>query len=130
MADSIKGRVPFEAGGKSYALRLSINAQAVYEEAAGESVIASMTNLNAKADSVLRLRRMFWAGLQGAGHVMTLAQAGDLMEEVGLNPAARLVTQAFLLAYPQPDPEEADSSAEGDAGNSKRGRKTKDPAAA
>jgi len=112
--NSTRGAVPFEVEGESYVLRLTTNAQVRYQDAAGESLLRAVAALQKEPDDLRRLRRIVWAGLS---HIpgMTEEKAGDLMDALGLHEAARLIGEAFRLAFP-----EAQAGGNGSAGKPKK----------
>lgn len=93
----MRGQVTFEAAGQDYALHFTINRLCQLEEDTGQGVIAHLGKLD-RPESItfIDLRTMFRAGLVGD---FTRDQAGDLMQEVGINRVLALVTEAMGAAF-------------------------------
>lgn len=103
------GGVEFEAGGKRRVLRYSMNALVRLEEATGRSV-TELGELLGEGARMTDVRLMFWAALDGAP---TLDEAGDVMDEIGLDRAGRLISEAFQAAFPAADGEQGNGAATG-----------------
>lgn len=100
----MRGAVTFEAGGKSYRLRLTTNALCSLEEQTGKSVEGLLDDLSVPGRKVTTFRLLFRAAL---GDV-TLDAAGELIDELGAGEADRLFTEVLRLTFPP-----RDASAEG-----------------
>jgi len=102
MSNSLRGAVPFEVDGVSHHLRLTTNAQAVYEDKAGEDVVTALRAMFKAPNRrhVARVRRLFWAGLS---HVpgMTEDVAGDMIDALGYSEANAIIGKAIALAMPE-----------------------------
>lgn len=98
------GRVEFEAGGIQHYLKLSTNAHVRYQRHCGETLLAGIGAVQKNAADVDRLRSLFWVAMS---HVegLTEDQAGDIMDEVGINIAIELLSAAVNEAYPAPKKE-------------------------
>ena len=101
MANPIKGEVAFEADGATWKASFSVNALCELEEALGMPVpeIGKIMTANM---SIKHLRAVFWAGLLDH-HGVDLSEAGRVMTLIGIEAAARVVGDAFSLAFPQED---------------------------
>lgn len=103
-----RGAIEFEAAGKPFVLRLTTNAQVRFKEAQGRSIIKALAEMETSADPDLgAIRAMFQHCLTPE---VTADEAGDIMDEVGILEAARLIAEAASLAYPTPDPRPAPPS--------------------
>lgn len=98
-----RGSISFEAGGKSLAIAMTTNAMCMYQDAAGETLLTGLAALQADPSDIRRVRRMFWAGLSHAVAV-TEAEAGDIMDEVGVAEAVSLLSRAATAAFPAAEP--------------------------
>lgn len=116
--NSKRGAISFETEGGQRALRFSTNAMVSYQDAMGETLMDGLQTLHENPGDMKRLRALFWAGL-GAG---SLADAGDLLDEVGMTEAFRIVGEAASLAFPPP-PAAPEGEAEPAAGNVPKGRR-------
>lgn len=111
------GTVDFEAGGKSYSMRISTNAQVRYQRAAGETFLEGLNAVEDKPSDTERLRRLVWASLSHLDGV-TEDAAGDIMDELGIQAAINKLSEAVGVAYPT-------SSASGNAQGTKPDRPKK-----
>ncbi|PTR15392.1 hypothetical protein C8J28_114113 [Cereibacter azotoformans] len=112
----IRGAIPFEAEGRARFLRLTTNAQVRYQERAGETLVDAIVAMQGEASQgdMLRLRRLIWAGLGHEG--LSEDAAGDLIDEIGLAEASRLLGDAIRAAFPEAAKAEAETGdAEGNA---------------
>lgn len=111
------GTVEFEVGGKAHTMRLSTNAQVRYQRAAGESLLRGLEEIQEDPSDTERLRRLIWASMS---HVegMTEDDAGDIMDEMGIEQAIAKLTEAVTAAYPK-----ASADASGNGAPAKRSRK-------
>lgn len=112
------GTVEFEVGGKTHTMRMSTNAQVRYQRAAGETLLAGLAEIQDDPSDTERLRRLIWASMS---HVdgLTEDDAGDLMDEMGIEHAIQRLTEAVTAAYPQASKTAADAS-----GNGERAKKS------
>lgn len=97
MANREKGEVSFEAGGKQYTLRYSSNALCELEDALNlgiNDIIARMKNMRVKD-----ARAIFWAGLTDNHPDIDLKAAGRMLDEIKIEKATSLITEAFSLAF-------------------------------
>lgn len=102
MSNKAKGETSFEVGGKQYRLVYSINALCELEDAFGEGVIQVAAKMSDPAKLRLKtLRTMFWAGLRDLDGDITEKAAGEMMTELGLARAVKLVSDAFVAAFPE-----------------------------
>ena len=110
--------VDFEAGGVSYSMRMTTNAQVRYQRAAGESLLRGLNEIQNDTSDTERLRRLIWASLS---HIDGLTEdaAGDIMDELGIEAAIGKLSEAVTAAYPK---------ASADASGNARGAAKKAPA--
>ena len=101
---TVDGTVRFEAGGKDRALRFTTNALCLLEDKLDLSAMQIGNELQFGV-SIVTLRGMFWAGL--GDDEMTLAQAGEIIDAVGIKRAREIATEAFAAAFPD---EEGDAT--------------------
>lgn len=90
----------FEASGKRYTLRYGNNALAELEGLLGLPITQIGERFTTGAVGVREMRNIFWAGLMMQHPELSLVDAGNLMDEVGLQRVAELVTEAFGEAFP------------------------------
>src|SRR5262245_54422767 len=107
MANKAKGEVGFEADGKAYTLVFTFNAMCALEsQLDGETfagVAAAMVSGRLKA---MHIRAMIWAGLQRDHKGVTVNQAGDLVDDIGLTGTTGSFAhlQEFGTAHSAPRP--------------------------
>lgn len=93
MPNPIRGEVPLQAGGQTHTLRFTTNALVELEQALGKPVSQIQEN-----SGIREIRAMVWAGLSHERRI-TLQEAGDLVDEAGLQAAAEAVGEAMRLAF-------------------------------
>jgi tail tube GTA-gp10-like protein len=102
MANAKKGEVEFTHDKKVYTLRYSINAMCELEDRMGQSVVAIGALMSDPGRvKISMMRTMFWAGLRDHHEAMTEADAGRLMDGIGLVEAGQMIAKAFEAAFPE-----------------------------
>lgn len=101
------GAVSFEAGGKRHSLRYGMNALCALEDRLGTDV-SQLGTIMASGMNMRTLRTVFACGL---GDKVTDAQAGDLMDELGVTRAGELVAEAMQAAFPAAEGDASDPQA-------------------
>lgn len=98
-----KGEVAFDAGGKQYVLRFSIDAICALEAEAGKGILAIVNELqNTEKMSLSLARQILWAGLQENHPELTPKEAGELIPEAGgMSKVYELFGEAFQSSFPQ-----------------------------
>jgi len=81
-----------------YTLTYDMNALCAAEEQVGP--LPALMVDPVRAGSVKTIRSLIWAGLIRK-HDVDIAEAGDIIDEVGLEVAAKAVQDALQKAYPQ-----------------------------
>ena len=119
--NSKRGTVSFEVGGASYQARLSTNAMIRFQDETGRSVIEAFAEMEGKSADIKGIRDLLWVSLQG-DH--SRESVGDLMDEMGLIAAGRVIGDIGRAAFPQDDAPGADQKP-GASGNAKAGKKTR-----
>ena len=99
--------IEFEALGKRWSLRMSINAICTVEAELRMPFDQALKSV--RAGAILSLRVIFGAGLGGK---VPVEAVGNIIDEIGLERAGELIGEAIALAFPEPEPE-----AEPDLGN-------------
>lgn len=75
-----------------------MNAMCKYQGRAGETLIAAVDALQSASSDVVRIRRLFWAGLVGE---FSEDQAGNIIDVIGLPKAFEVLGDAVQAAFPQ-----------------------------
>ena len=92
--------IEFEALGKRWSLRMSINAICTVEAELRMTFDQALKAV--QTGSILTLRTMLGAGLGGK---LPAEKVSDIIEDIGLERAGELIGEAIALAFPQPDAE-------------------------
>lgn len=122
-ASSMISTIEFEAGGKSYSMRMSTNAQVRYQRAAGETLLRGLQAVQDDPSDIDRIRRLIWASMSHT-EGMTEDQAGDIMDEMGIEEAIDKLTAAVHAAYPKAAAAAAAAQEEAaESGNGERAKK-------
>lgn len=100
----MRGRVTFEVKGEERALRFTTNAVCNLEEAANMGIAEIGAELESGRVRLGLLRLLLWAGSTKS---LTVEEAGDLIDEIGVMGAVEIIGRAFGAAFP--DAEEADA---------------------
>lgn len=99
MSNPHKGTVTFEADGGTFTLKLSTNALVELEQALGSGIDTIGAMMADQSMAKLKtLRLMFWAALTDHHEGMTLKDAGDLIDAIGVVRAGDLVMEAFNVS--------------------------------
>lgn len=93
-----RGTVLFEVDGKGHALRLGTNQLADAEDAFGLPINAIVRKMQGTDVSITDLRRFFSIAGQ-----MSETEAGDVMDDIGVERAGELLGEAMAAAFPQDD---------------------------
>jgi hypothetical protein len=101
------GKVTFEAGGRNRTLQFTTNRLCLLEDKIDKPTLDIALELSV-SPRMTTIRAMLWAGL-GEGD-MTLASAGEIIDELGKSEAIAFVRDAFAAAFP-----EKSEAKEGDA---------------
>ena len=100
----MRGRVSFTAGGKEHGLQFTTNRLCSLEEQSGRSTVDFAVALSGPDGAPLRdVRLLLQVGLGGA---MTLAEVGDIIDEIGFKTAIEIAVKALHKAFDLPAPEE------------------------
>ena len=103
MANNWTGEVEIEAGGRKLLFRLGVNELI---EVQGDFGLADQDEAFALALKNLagfkRHRDMVFRGLQLHHPDITIEQAGDLMNEIGMERVKEAIESALNLAFPEP----------------------------
>lgn len=127
-----RGRLSFEAAGLRLTLSFHMNAQAEMEAYfAGLNPEQILARLESKGASLSDLRALFRSALVDFREV-TLADAGAIMDRIGVKVAGDAVKVAYLAAFPKKAPEEDEEETPGNRAQRRaaasKARPTKAPA--
>ena len=112
MANKIRGEVDFEAGGKTYTLKMSTNAICQIEDLSGKSINEFSQGLFDPAlFRIANLRLIFFACLLGGkSEVASLLDAGEILDAVGFEDGGVLIRTAYQRAFPTPEEGDGEDS--------------------
>ena len=123
MSATTKGTVTLEVGGKAYTLCLTLNALCELEDLLStpkEQVTFQQVTAMAEKGSLRHIRAVIWAALRDHHPEMSLRDAGQLIQDIGMGAMTAHLTD--LAASMAPDEEDAKELAHATAGR-KRPRK-------
>lgn len=101
----MRGRVPFTVGERELALRFTTNRLCDLEENTGISVLQFVKKMeNPELITFSDVRRLMQAGLEGE---VSLNEAGEIADEIGVNVAIALIAKAFGAAFEAGKPAQA-----------------------
>lgn len=101
MANPLKGEVEFEAGGETYVLLLDFNALCELE-----TEVPGLMDGTAEIKSPSAIRAVVHAGLAAHHPALSLRDAGNLINMIGLEAAGDLVSRSFAGSFPASGGEE------------------------
>ena len=96
----MRGRVVLRAGERDIELRLSTNALCRIEEVSGKAIGALIAGLSG---AEIRLSDLRFLVMGAAG--VSLDEAGDLIDEAGLQAAVEAIGKAIEAAFPTAEPD-------------------------
>lgn len=97
MANPLKGEVPITIGGTSYVLKLSYNALCDVEQSMGQKAPEIIREVG--TGSWTAARALFCAALRHSKPDLTLEQAGELIQSMGMKASTEALTNAFTAAF-------------------------------
>ena len=102
MANKVKGEVSLNADGKTYILRLSINAICELEDAEGKGIDQIARELVGGRSGMRSLRRILKYALKENHGDLELEAVGSIMSLAGFAPTSQALGEAFQIAFPEP----------------------------
>lgn len=108
MTNSKRSGVPFKADGQDFTYKLSTNALCRYEDLTDETILQALVTVQKTGDKTgasiqfRRVRGLLWAGLPEG---VTLEEAGDVVDAIGIKRAFEIITKGAELAFPAPKSE-------------------------
>lgn len=119
MPNPLRGEASFKAGASDFTLVFDINVFCTLEDETGLGVSELIDQVQSKPSFKL-LRSIFCAGLQSHHPRTTIAEAGEIMSDAGLETMQDALSRALQAAMPAPD-KPTSASAEGKARKPKVG---------
>ncbi len=105
MSNPVKGTVTHEIDGKTITLRLGTNEWCELEEEHGKKTSEILADFAKAVDASILdmrfLRSLFRAAISAEQPEATVANAGELMSEIGLTEAATLIGRTIQAGMPE-----------------------------
>ena len=98
-------------GETEWKLVFTFNALARAEAATGQNCLHA---LNLQSTSISQLRALLYATLMKFHSKVTVEQAGDILEQVGIQNAIVAILEAWSLSRPPADPRQPEADADAD----------------
>lgn len=96
---SVKG-IPFEVGGRSFRMKIGVNAMCDIENSLGRPISSVAEDLQSGVVEMKVIRAIFAASVTPS---ITTVEAGDMIDELGMEEAGQLIGPAFMEAFPAAD---------------------------
>ena len=124
MANPLRGEAAFKAGESDFTLVFNINTFCALEDETGLGVSDLIDQVQAKPSFKL-LRSIFCAGLQARHPDTTIAEAGEIMSDAGLDVMRDALSRALQAAMPPAEKDGSDKvgSAEGKVPTQRQARR-------
>ena len=101
MANKERGEVDFQALGKTWIMKLGVNAMCEIEDATGKSISEIGVLLGDPKTATIKLvRAVMWGGLQEHHDGVTMKEVGGIIDGIGMSEAGKLIGDAFITASP------------------------------
>ncbi|WIA58092.1 hypothetical protein N6H05_09960 [Sphingobium sp. WTD-1] len=120
MNNPLRGEASFKAGVSTFTLVFDVNAFCELEDETGFGVAELIEQIQDKPSFRL-LRSIFCAGLQTHHPKTSLAEAGEIMSDAGLEGIKNALRSALQAAMPSKADSDQDESAEGKARRKRAG---------
>lgn len=121
MANKENGEVAITAGGKDYIMKFGTFALAELEDKLGRPFAEVLEELNdEKSFRVKTAVATIWAALQHHHEGLSMREAAEIMDSIGIKEAADTISRALVLAFPEL--EVADDSDVNPTGNRRQRR--------
>ncbi|MEP9374996.1 hypothetical protein [Mesorhizobium sp. KR1-2] len=102
MANRERGEVEFQSLGKTWTLKLGVNAMCEIEDATAKSIAEIGALLgDPKTATIKLLRTVMWGALRDHHDDITVKEVGAIIDGIGMNEAGRLIGDAFAAATPE-----------------------------
>lgn len=98
MANPARGEVAFRVADSEYTLKFSTNAICELEERLDKGLNTIVANM----ERLTTVRALLWAGLRAKHPDVTIAQAGEMIDRVGMAEATETIGKALTAAFPAP----------------------------
>lgn len=98
-----RGFVALKGADRNLSLRFSTNAMCVYEDLSGDrftDILELFNSMQSGSISFKHCRWLMFAGLSDTEAELTLEDAGEIMDAIGLEGSVEAVGQAIELAFP------------------------------
>lgn len=96
MANPARGEVAFTVADTEYTLKYSTNAICELEERLDKGLNTIVANM----ERLTTVRALMWAGLRAKHPDVSIQQAGELIDKMGMAQATEIIGQALTTAFP------------------------------
>lgn len=101
MANRERGEVEFKAQGKSWKMKLGVNAMCEIEDQSGKSISEIGQLLSDQKTATIKIvRAVLWGALQEYHDGISIREVGAIIDDIGMAEAGRLIGEAFTAATP------------------------------
>lgn len=102
MANRERGEVEFQSLGKTWTMKLGVNAMCEIEDATSRSIAEIGALLgDTKTATIKLLRTVMWGALKDHHDDIAMKEVGAIIDGIGMNEAGRLIGAAFTAATPE-----------------------------
>ncbi len=99
----IRAEIPLRAGAKEYTFRMGANAVCRFEREAAMTIGKAAIQMSDPEQVEMRIvRAMIWAGLKDQHKDISLDDAGNIIDEIGLGNIMRKIQLGLAAAFPPP----------------------------
>ncbi|WP_396190307.1 GTA-gp10 family protein [Flavobacterium sp.] len=102
MANPARGEVALAVADTEYTLKFSTNAICELEDRLDKGLNLIVANM----ERLTTVRALLWAGLRAKHPDVTITQAGEIIDRIGMAQATEVIGKALTAAFP---PNEADA---------------------
>lgn len=102
MANPARGEVALAVADTEYTLKFSTNAICELEDRLDKGLNVIVANM----ERLTTVRALLWAGLRAKHPDVTITQAGEMIDRIGMAQATEVIGKALTAAFP---PSEADA---------------------
>lgn len=99
MANPARGEVAFKVADAEYTLKFSTNAICELEERLDKGLNVIVANM----ERLTTVRALLWAGLRARHPEVSIQQAGEMIDRIGMAEATEVIGKALTAAFPPPE---------------------------
>lgn len=99
MANPARGEVALAVADTEYTLKFSTNAICELEDRLDKGLNVIVANM----ERLTTVRALLWAGLRAKHPEVTITQAGEMIDRIGMAQATEVIGKALTAAFPTPE---------------------------